>query len=352
MQPSRRAFLFGRQTPLTPWQAFRERLARGVQGRVQGLGDGSMCRLRLVPAWLDDVRHARALCAEYGVTLLLDGLEEAGAALASAVPDPVFVAPAGADSARTDSARTDHTSADPAFADLAPADPASPDVALGSQDGPPVLYVDPSLLNAITPESEAGWWLAQPGCRLGDLADAGLSQFRDAPVELTLAAWLAHARGWAPGMTAAGGLVGIDVLLSDGTTERLGPFGASDLRPLRSATVQRLVPALFQLSTSPDSVTCRNASHWPCRYRLDALLPAEAAEVNLAHLLLGHGGSLAWVESLVLTPGEAWAGLASTSAVAGQRRALPPVPADVEGAARRLERRIKTAFDPLDLYGD
>lgn len=342
MQPSRRAFLFGRQTPLTPWQAFRERLARGVQGRVQSLGNESACRLRLVPAWLDDVRHARALCAEYGVTLLLDGLDDAGAAFASTVPGPIFVDPA-----RTAPAFTDLTPEDPASADSPSADPAPLGPVLDTQDGSPVLYVDPSLLNTLTSESDAGQWLAQPGCRLGDLADAGLSQFRGAPAELTLAAWLAHAHGWVPGRTAASGLVGVDVLLSDGTTERLGPFGASDLRPLRSATVQRLVPALFQLSNSPDSVTCRNASRWPCRYRLDALLPAESAEVNLAHLLLGHGGSLAWVESLVLTPGEAWAGPA-----AGQGTALPPVPADAVGPARRLERRIKTAFDPLDLYGD
>jgi len=285
MQPSRRAFLFGRRVPRTPWDAFRQRLERVAQGRLLA-SDAAPGQARLTPARTEDVRHARALCAEYGVAMVLDGVS-------------------GAD----------------------------------ADAGRPVLRLDPSDLAALTPGPQAGQWRAQPGCRLGDLADAGLAQFRDAPAEATLAAWLAQAHAWAPGATAGSGVIGADVLLSDGTAEALGPFGQSDLRPLRSATVQRLVPALFQLSGSPDAAACRAHAAWPCRYRLDALLPAAPAEVNLAQLLLGHGGALAWVEEVLLVSG--------TPAPAAP--AEPP-PADLAGPARRLEVRIKDAFDPLDLY--
>src|SRR5690606_6864042 len=146
---------------------------------------------RLVAARLEDVRHAQALCAEYGVALWLDG-----------------------------------------YADSDPA-------------GRPVLQVDPAGLVERVPGPRPGQWYAEPGCRLGELAEAGLEQFRDAPPDVTLAAWLAQAHAWPAGATAASGVLSIDVLLSDGTAETLGPFGPSDQRPLRSATVQRLVPALF-----------------------------------------------------------------------------------------------------------
>ena len=59
-----------------------------------------------------------------------------------------------------------------------------------------------------------------------------------------------------------------------------GAFGESDERPLRSATLQRLVPALFQLSTGPDAAACAVGGAWAGRYRLDALRPQAPATVN------------------------------------------------------------------------
>ncbi|MBV7484116.1 hypothetical protein KW845_14210 [Bordetella sp. BOR01] len=241
----------------------------------------------MVPARAEDVRHARALCVEYGVALLLDGTGDTDA-----------------------------------------------------WAGRAVLQVDPSLLAGRVPGPQAGQWHAGPGCRLGDLADAGLAQFNDAPADTTLAVWLAEAHAWRPGATSDSGIVAVDVLLSDGTAETLGAFGHSDLRPLRSATVQRLVPALFQVSASADATACRQQAGWPCRFRLDALLPEPPADVNLAQLLLGHGGALAWVEGVLLAPGRAPAGVP----------AAKDVPAELAGPARRLEVRMKDAFDSLDLY--
>ena len=98
----------------------------------------------------------------------------------------------------------------------------------------------------------------------------------------------------------------------------LGAFGESDERPLRSATLQRLVPALFQLSTGPDAAACAVGGAWAGRYRLDALRPQAPATVNLAHLLLGHGGTLAWVQEVLLTAVPAAEGGRRRGAVVGR----------------------------------
>lgn len=287
MQPSRRAFLLGRQRPSTPWEAFVQRLGRGVAGRVQGLEGSGPPQARLLPVHRDDVRYARTLCAEYGVALRLG--------------------------------TTRHRE---------------------SYEGC-VLEVDPTPLTGLSNSAENGQWLAQPGCLLGELAAVGLLQFQHAPPEWTLAAWMASPQQWAPGETADSGVIGVEVLLSDGTIEMLGPFGESDLRPLQSATVQRLVPALFQLSSSVDARVCRTAAYWHCCYRLDALQPMPPFEVNLGQLLLGHGGGLAWVESVVLVPGRLQ--------LEPPRLEVPPE-SEVMNAAYRLQRRIKDVFDPTNLY--
>src|SRR5690606_35939270 len=199
MQSSRRAFLFGRRLPRTPWDMFRQRLARAAHGPLEELDAAPPGRARLRPARPEDVRHARALCVEYGVALVLAGTDASGA-------------PAGR----------------------------------------AVLEVDPSALTELAPGPRAGQWRAQPGCRAADLAAAGAGR---------------------PGATAVRGRVGSDLRLSAGTAGPLGPFGQDDVQPLRSAAVQRLVPALFQLAGSADAAACRAHAAWPCRYRLDALAP-------------------------------------------------------------------------------
>ncbi|KQZ95909.1 hypothetical protein [Achromobacter sp. Root565] len=289
MQPSRRAFLMGRRPVQTPWAAFVQRLALVCHGKVRDLGEGGAdgtCAI-LTLASEADVVQARKLCAEYRVTLELEGAE-----------GPF------APSAR------------------------------------PRLRVDPVLLTELTRlDGDVPQWRAQPGVTLAELARAGLRQFAGLPGGMTLAQWVAAPAAWPAGHCAASGLVAADVLLADGVEETLGAFGETDVQPLRSATVQRLVPALFQLASGGDAFATNDGYHWLGRYRLDALKPVAPATVNLAQLLLGHGGTLAWLQGAVLIdvpPGDA----RQAEGGAG------PTPATPGLATVRLDGRVKTNFDP------
>src|SRR5690606_35051284 len=113
----------------------------------------------------------------------------------------------------------------------------------------------------------------------------------------SVACWLADRSmcDWPAGHTALSGITHMSVLLADGTSVVLGPFGAQEQRPLTPA-LRRLVSDLFLLSSGSQGQACKAESQWPARFRLDALTPSDAQNVNLAHLLLGHGGQLGWIE--------------------------------------------------------
>lgn len=337
MQPSRRSFLFGRAAPLTPWKAFCQRLARSCAGRVENAGESNgegLCRLQAAHA--DDLRHALALCREYGVVLALAGASGTGPA-----------------------------------------------------EGRSVLWVDASQLRGLAPlAGPVPRWRAEPGVTLGELARAGLPQFADAPPSVTLGEWFAdpHYAVWPTGRADLSGIHSADVLLADGEAETLGPFGADDVQPLRTATLQRLVPALFMTAERPDAKWCRTRPAWPARYRLDALAPRAPATVNLAQLLHGHGGTLVWVDSVVLQAPPAGdsalraadaAQSAGAEGVAADATAAADAVAPAAGAAgstasgsaaadddgdagigggamavRTLEGRIKSLFDPMERYSE
>jgi len=319
MQPSRRSFLFGRRPAGdSAWGRFCARLARSCLGRVEDGGEaGGASIARLAPARPADVMHARELCAQYGVALALAG---------GAPPDP----------------------------------------------GRPVLWVDPAVaLTGLEPAAGApGLWRAEAGCPVGELAAAGLAQFGGAEPGMTLAAWLAGPAGrLCPARdTAASGVAALDAVLADGERATLGPFGEHDTLPLRGIAMQRLVPRLFELAAGADAQACLAAPRWPARVRLDALRPADG-RVNLGQLLLGHGGTLAWVESALLRPaaqppdagtgrdaaddggaGEDLhaGGTGGGGSQGGQHAAaaLQHEPPDLQAAAARLDARAKALFDP------
>ena len=75
---SRRAFLMGRRSSKTPWEAFCKRMQRSVSGDFLDYGfyDGAGSA-RLTPGDAADMHRARALCAEHGIVLALDGINQA-----------------------------------------------------------------------------------------------------------------------------------------------------------------------------------------------------------------------------------------------------------------------------------
>jgi FAD/FMN-containing dehydrogenase/Fe-S oxidoreductase len=102
---------------------------------------------------------------------------------------------------------------------------------------------------------------------------------------------------------------GIDAVLADGTQEFFGPFGADASRPMGSARTARLVSSLFELGARERDEIARM---WPTvmrrvgGYNLDVFHPRSErpytadGSVNLAHLLVGSEGTLAWFRRLHL----------------------------------------------------
>ena len=340
----------GRRTPATPFEQFCARLARTCLGRVRT--EALKAPAAQAPqAWLEpvrheDVAHARALCQEYRVALRLDG-------------DPRPTARAQA-----------------------------------------TLWVSPQTEGATFSlvDAQAGIWKADAGCTVAQLTETGVFAGMVLPPELSLAQWLAwpetlpsvlrgaalrdndRARGQP---SASGGGLGIcepesvmlqalrlveraEVLLADGTVEMLGPFGATAQAPLRSLTVQRLVPKLFELAGSEAAHRCAQVTPWPARYRLDALMATAAHEPNLAQLFFGHQGRLGWVQTLWLrradTPNETKHGAQNKEQEVNQdeiaERTFDGAAAQTECVhatllqlSTHLDQELKHILDPLGLFG-
>lgn len=258
---------------------------------------------RLVPGDAADMQRARAFCAEHQVVLALDGINQAA-----------------------------------------------------SQSHRSVLWIEPGshLSQCQRLPGDETKWFVQPGCTLSELAAAGLSPFGELPGYLSVGAWLADRsmHAWKPGATQNSGVVHACVLLADGTQATLGPFGEQNRQPLASLALQKLIPALFQAASSAEGQTCRQASSWPARYRLDALLPQPGHTVNLSHLLLGHGGDLGWLEWLVLdetllaqNTETDFAGFSGSFSLGRQ------APDDIVWAqAIELDARVKELFDPQGVF--
>jgi len=104
-------------------------------------------------------------------------------------------------------------------------------------------------------------------------------------------------------------VLGIDAVLADGTQEHFGPFGADARRPMGSARTAQLVSRLFELGASERDEIERV---WPRvmrrvgGYNLDVFHPRSErpytpdGSVNLAHLLVGSEGTLAYFRRLHL----------------------------------------------------
>ena len=247
---SRRAFLSGRRQikQVSAWDQFCLQLSQKAEGEKVITGEEQM---RFVPETPADVHHARNLCGQHQVTIGLEGVPHRH-----------------------------------------------------HEDTLETLWIDPKKLNQFQIlQAEAGQWFVQPGCLLGELSQAGLQGLAAWPADWTIAAWLLdrHSQSWRTGHTHLSGVIHASLLMDDGTVSSLGAFGQNNTKPLNTPRLRQLVPQLFQLQTGQAGQACLAQPTWSARYRLDALQPVQAdRDLNLAHLLLGSGGDLGWLEWVVL----------------------------------------------------
>ncbi|HJD43488.1 MAG TPA: hypothetical protein H9906_00475 [Candidatus Paenalcaligenes intestinipullorum] len=293
--PSRRAFLSGRRSALSNWEQFVLALKARVQGELSS-DPNQEAQLHWQPVSAAEVHFALSLCRRFDIQCHTVG-----------IAPPLN----------------------------------EPDM--------PTLWVDPSAgLNQVQAlETEGPLWFVQPGCTMQQLVDVGLTAFAKLPAELTVAGWVLDRRwqAWGNGHTRFSGVVHASLLMDDGTVSSLGPFGARNSKPLNTPRLRQLVPELFQLSVTSGNQACFLADTWRGRYRLDALQPALGSELNLAHLVLGSGGDLGWLEWLVID--ERLLALSEPLGLANVFDAKP-VDADSALAVRwsELDAHIKQLFDP------
>ena len=211
---------------------------------------------------------------------------------------------------------------------------------------PACVVLDVGALRRCEPVPDLpGAWLAEPGCLAGDLARLGLTQFDAVPPGWTLARWAAEpATPWRVGACADSGVRAADVLFDDGTVETLGVFGSTNTRPLRSARVQRLVPALFELARHTARSEVREGARYE-GFRLDALQADAGGGINLSHLMLGHAGYLALPLRWLLV-----AGLPAAHGCAG-RDARSDDGIAIQDAVLHGDAAVRHAFDPLQRFG-
>jgi hypothetical protein len=273
-----------------------------TEGPVHWNQDAARPQAWLRPLREADIFHARALCAEYGVCLALDGT----ALPAAPLPRGLLWVEPGTD-----------------WAELRPV--------AGAQGG----------------------WRADGGCRIAALQDAGVTTLAGVDRTQSVAGWFASraAADWAPGAGWRSGIHRVEVLLADGTVATLGPFGANAREPLDSLTVQQMVPRLFELAGAEPACVWAQQARWPARLRLDVLNPPLGAEVNLAWLLAGHGGCLAWVRAVWFTGNPPATRLASPV----DKTQVPAGSTDLPGsetlaAAQVLDLEVKRIVDPQGVF--
>lgn len=301
-QPSRRAFLTGRRTPATPWGQFCARLSRVCVGRVRWDQASQVSQAWLEPARAIDVMHAQVLCSELGVQLMLLNAE--------AFPDPAR----------------------------------------------PILWVNSRAdwSHSELEDPGARLWRVDAGVTLGTLHQKRVGIFAEDDSlrgsSLTVAQWFASPFA---GNLMQSGIVQAEVLLADGTLELLGPFGAQARTPLRSLSLQKMIPKLFELAQSSEAALCAHCASWPLRYRLDALMPQSGESLNLAWLFQGHGGSLAWLQTIWLQmPDAVSAKSAIADSLLSTQGGVDKLPsADVIQTANMLDQAIKQTLDPAGVFG-
>lgn len=290
---SRRAFFGGKTPELSQWDQLLLQLRRKTQGQLRLLEQEEHAEQAIFsPSVMTDLHHVRQLCHACGISLYLW-----------------------------------------ACADQPLNDP------LG-----PVLWLDMRDLNQLMPvDQEKTQWFMQAGVCMGQLKEVGFDAVQSLPDELTVANWLADSRhhSYALSKLSESGLIHASLLSVEGSVNSLGPFGSQNTKPLNTAFLRQLVPQLFELASTEAAQALLKQPHWLGRYRLD-MFDANYHHLNLAHLLLGHGGDLGVVEWVVIDK--------------NQLRTPPKLTVTestdsvLHIAAQEIDGAVKQLFDPDGLF--
>lgn len=286
--PSRRAFLGGRQIKSLPWHQFILQLQRKTQATLVEL-DQAEQQLLFKPAVLADLHHARQLCHAFGIKLHLWNPSRA------------------------------------------------------NTEELPCLWLDYSALTQLTSlQANQQQWFVQPGVRISQLRQVGFRLDSRCSDQSLVVDWLMDPtyHQYDSGRTEQSGLVHASVLMADGSVSSLGAFGHTNTKPLNTPQLRLLVPQLFQLANSQLAAKALARPTWLGRYRWDIFGPHSTA-VNLAHLLLGSQGNLGLVEWFVLDQRKMQP---SRSAALGQIDELLKIQVE------EIDTAIKYLFDPSFLF--
>jgi hypothetical protein len=101
------------------------------------------------------------------------------------------------------------------------------------------------------------------------------------------------------------------------------------------------------LAQSPEVALCAQCEDWPLRYRLDGLMAQSGDSPNLAWLFQGHGGSLAWLQTVWLQ--KPMLASMTTESLPSLKDSVDPV--SVGQAALELDQSIKQTLDPTGVFG-
>ena len=260
-----------------------------------GMASDRPARVVLQAADEVDVEAGLGLAAELGVRVRARG---AGTGARSAWPPPGH-----ADEGRAEEGRAEER-----------AGPAPE-----GRTRPPLLVIDASrhLVRPLAVDAQAGLAVIQPGIRLDAfqawLRPLGLWWPLDLPgVPMASLGGLVATNAIGPRSLGFGTLrhrvEGLDVILGDGTREFFGPFGVGATRPMGSARTGRLVSRLFESAHREQAAIAAAAvdGHRPDGFAWDIFAPRSRrpytsdGSVNLAHLLVGSQGGLAWFARLHL----------------------------------------------------
>lgn len=288
--PSRRAFFGGRPPELSAWDQCIQQLQRRTQAKLRVLEQGEEQAVLTVQV-IADLHHARQLCHVFGVSLYLWGTKFDAYDMIESV-----------------------------------------------------VWIDMSELDQLMPiDEKENHWFMQGGVRLEQLKGVGFDALKTLPDKLMIANWLADAQyhRYPLAHLSYSGLIHASLLMADGSVSSLGAFGAKNTKPLNTATLRQIVPKLFQLASSEIASELLSKPYWLGRYRLD-IFHAQNQALNLAHLLLGHGGDLGILEWVVISKSEFK--LPAVLAVCTSADPLDLI------HAQELDAAIKHIVDPESLF--